>query len=544
MADILKKIQKGIEQAQQTVQKIIQALQPKAKPAPQLAQLPPQKASPLFLAPTGGMSIAPEKIFTPETKKEKSKTPETVLVTATKATTTSTPLDWTDYYRRVLENPTATPEAKEEARRKLGLTGTIPTQTKTATSEVTTPDPLQEYKTQLMNLIRAYKKASETSPPQKGLTPEERAIYEQTTEELKKRYQKALEDLERKHQQEQQRLIARYAAAGFSEPGIVEGPMAGVPGIVTRALQELREAQAREITGLKQAEAEDILAAQQALAEAERRAREEEYERWAKEQQRKLESLLKQAGLYETIYELTAPKREIIGDRIYEYDPITRTYKDVTPEEVKRAQIEGAWQTGIKDDIVYRFNPLTGEFQVIATLPTKDKVKQVIQDPGTGRYLIIRESGKIEDTGITGIPKAKISEGQAKLQSTLQIIKQVRTLLDRIGLADTPAAALIRGPQLEMESKLKINPDAAAYKSLVEGTLSFVIKSLGEAGTLSAQDVARARKLLPTFYDTKASAEQKLNELETLINSILTTQTMMMGGASNISTEDEWEWVP
>jgi exonuclease VII large subunit len=92
--------------------------------------------------------------------------------------------------------------------------------------------------------------------------------------------------------------------------------MAGVPGIVTQALGEERERQARERATLEQAAAGDILAAQQALAEAERRAREEEYNRWLKEQQQRLENLLKQAGLYETIYEAMAPERFTVGGRI------------------------------------------------------------------------------------------------------------------------------------------------------------------------------------------------------------------------------------
>jgi len=38
-------------------------------------------------------------------------------------------------------------------------------------------------------------------------------------------------------------LIGRYAAAGFSEPGIAGGSMAGIPGITTKALQDLQEQQ-------------------------------------------------------------------------------------------------------------------------------------------------------------------------------------------------------------------------------------------------------------------------------------------------------------
>jgi hypothetical protein len=161
--------------------------------------------------------------------------------------------------------------------------------------------------------------------------------------------------------------------------------------------------------------------------------------------------------------------------------------------------------------------------------PTTDKARDIIQD-ASGQYYIVRESGKVEALGITGAPpKTTTSEQITKLQSTLQITKQIKDLLDKIGLAETPAAAIIRGAELEVAARSKTNPDAAAFKSLVEGTLSFLIKSLGEAGTLSTQDVARARQLIPSFYDTKESAKRKLDELETLINNILTTQYRTTG---------------
>jgi hypothetical protein len=254
----------------------------------------------------------------------------------------------------------------------------------TPPAETTTIDPYQQFLQRMNQLLSAYEKTLQSTPPTTGLTPEERGIYEKTTEELKKRYEKALQDLERKHQQEQQRLIATYAAAGFSEPGILAGPMAGVPGVVTQALGEERERQARERTELEQAQAGDILAAQQALAEAERRAREEEYNRWLKEQQQKLENLLKQAGLYETVYEAMTPQRFTLGGRIYEYDPITKTYKDVTPETARKAEIEKAWEWNVDaQGNVYRVNPLTGEFQIIGRVSPKPDDAQRIAQIGT-----------------------------------------------------------------------------------------------------------------------------------------------------------------
>jgi DNA replication initiation complex subunit (GINS family) len=399
----LKKIGEWLQwaqgQVQQLGQKVAGLLQPKQ--APQPATLPPQQQGVVW-TPYGGMSIAPEK------QKETTKT------TTSKSEDLRTDVSIVDYLksigqpsdfasRKKLAEQYGIKDYRGTAQQNLQLLALLKSGQKPAAGEVTTTggtptggvattpptettvtDPLQQFLQRMNQIISAYEKTLQSTPPTTGLTPEERRIYEQTTEELKKRYEKALQDLERKHQQEQQRLIARYAAAGFSEPGILTGPMAGVPGVVTQALEEERERQARERAALEQAQAGDILAAQQALAEAERRAREEEYNRWLKEQQQKLENLLKQAGLYETIYEATTPQRTTIGGRIYEYDPSTKTWKDVTPEAAKKAETEKAWEWNVDaQGNVYRVNPLTGEFQVIGKVAPKPDDAQRIAQIGT-----------------------------------------------------------------------------------------------------------------------------------------------------------------
>jgi hypothetical protein len=354
-------IQQAQQQAQQLAQKVASLIQPKQ--APQPATLPPQQQGVVW-TPYGGMSIAPEK------QKETTKT--TSKVTTGTSGGLRTDVSIVDYLKSIgmpsdfasrqklaeqygikdyrgtaqqnLQLLALLKSGQKPAAGEAAITGGTPTGgvATTPPAETTITDPYQQFLQRMNQLLAAYEKTLQATPPMTGLTPEERGIYEQTTEELKKRYEKALQDLERKHQQEQQRLIARYAAAGFSEPGILAGPMAGVPGIVTQALGEERERQARERATLEQAAAGDILAAQQALAEAERRAREEEYNRWLKEQQQRLENLLKQAGLYETIYEAMAPVRFTVGNFVIEYDPKTKTYRDVTPPEIRRILEEKA----------------------------------------------------------------------------------------------------------------------------------------------------------------------------------------------------------
>ncbi|MEM5853848.1 MAG: hypothetical protein QW228_05765 [Candidatus Aenigmatarchaeota archaeon] len=272
----------------------------------------------------------------------------------------------------------------------------------------------KQFQSQLASLQRALESLSTATPPQTGLSAEEKRLYEQTLQQLKERYQQELANLERKHQEEKQRLIGRYAAAGFSEPGILEGPMAGVPGIVTKALQELGEQQARERTQLQQAAAGDITAIQMAQAEAERKAQQQAYEQWAREQQRKLENILKQAGLLETIYSYVAPQRMTVGGRILVYDPLSGSYRDVTPESImetiKQEEIEKAWSLQIDDEgNVWRVNPLTGQMQrigkvAVAPKTTPEEKWQIKIDDMGNVWRINPTTGKMEKIGSVEVP--------------------------------------------------------------------------------------------------------------------------------------------
>lgn len=237
-----------------------------------------------------------------------------------------------------------------------------------------------DFLTQMTALQKALADISTATPSKVGLSEEEKKLYGEALQQLKDRYQQELANLERKQQEEKQRLVARYAAAGFSEPGILEGPMAGVPGIVTKALQELGEQQARERTQLQQAAAGDITAIQMAQAEAERKAQEAAYEQWAKEQQRKLENILKQAGLLETMYSYLTPQQIKVGDRILERDPFTGTYRDVTPEETWRAlqeeEIRKNWGWTVDaEGNVWRVNPSLERTERIGKIATKSSTE-------------------------------------------------------------------------------------------------------------------------------------------------------------------------
>ena len=111
---------------------------------------------------------------------------------------------------------------------------------------------------------------------------------------------------------------------GFGEPGAVAGPMAGEPGIKTRALQETGEVHARNIAGLEQAGAEDVLAITRAEQEAERRGRIEEAEQFARRQDALIRNLERQI-------EMARPEEFTLGGRMFQRDRATGAVADITP---------------------------------------------------------------------------------------------------------------------------------------------------------------------------------------------------------------------
>lgn len=186
--------------------------------------------------------------------------------------------------------------------------------------------PEQEMQNRMMEVLRQQAAALAQPPAQQGLTPEERQLFADEKAQLRARYDAALDTLRRQQEQERQRLVGRYAAMGFTEPGVIAGPMAGEPGIVTRGVQELGERQRREIAELEQARAGDVLAATRAIQEAERTARVEAEEQFARRREAMIRNLEQQMGL-------VRPEQFTVGGRVFQRDRATGRLLDITPPE-------------------------------------------------------------------------------------------------------------------------------------------------------------------------------------------------------------------
>lgn len=209
-----------------------------------------------------------------------------------------------------------------------------PVNTPTATPPDLSYAPQEdEYTKRMRALLTKLEGFATEQPPAKGLSPEEKQSFDTEREQLKARYASALDALRRQQEKDRSRLVARYAAMGFSEPGVIEGPIASEPGIVTKALQEMGEAQKRELSAYEQGQAENLLAITKAEQEAERRARAEAAEEFQRRQEVLRRSLEQQL-------ELVSPEYYTLGGRIFKRDPLTGQNVDVTPKEALQQTFE------------------------------------------------------------------------------------------------------------------------------------------------------------------------------------------------------------
>ena len=269
----------------------------------------------------------------------------------------------------------------------------VPTTPPTPTPPTRTP--AQEQEERMRALIREHETALRTPAPEPaGLQPQERQLFVDERANLRARYDTALQALRRQQEQDRQRLVGRFAAAGFAEPGIIAGPMAGEPGIVTRALQETGEAHARNIAGLEQAGAEDVLAITRAEQEAEQRGRAEEAEQFARRQEALIRNLERQM-------ELARPEEFTFGGRLFQRDRATGAVTDITPHipvEPERFTLGGR---------VFQRDPVTGATTDIT--PPEALQEQVDIERG-GRRLRVTLDARGREIGVIDLGPARAAQ--------------------------------------------------------------------------------------------------------------------------------------
>lgn len=130
---------------------------------------------------------------------------------------------------------------------------------------------------------------------------------------------------------------------------------------------------------------------------------------------------------------------------------------------------------------------------------------------------VAAEFEKAEGNGGVKVSAAQ-QKDLTKLGAAENIINQIESGLSSAGLSTSGPQARISGITRELGQATGFDEQARIFKSQREGYLSALAKSLGEVGSLSDQDVARARELVPSLGDTQAEAAEKIRRLRMLIS--------------------------
>ncbi len=134
----------------------------------------------------------------------------------------------------------------------------------------------------------------------------------------------------------------------------------------------------------------------------------------------------------------------------------------------------------------------------------------------------------------------KVSAAQqkdlGKLGAAENVINQIEQGLGSAGLKTNGPQARLTGVARNVGQAIGTDEQARIFKSQREGYLASLAKSLGEVGSLSDQDIKRARELIPGLGDTQAEAQEKIRRLRELISN--NKQTVMSVPASTGGFDD------
>ena len=110
-------------------------------------------------------------------------------------------------------------------------------------------------------------------------------------------------------------------------------------------------------------------------------------------------------------------------------------------------------------------------------------------------------------------------QGLNAIQGAIPLIDTLETMVSGLNLSDSISGSVINGAKLQGMSLLPATK-AGQYAAQVNAFVSLITRALGEKGTLATFDVERIKAALPGFYDTKESADSKLNTLRTIMNEV------------------------
>jgi plastocyanin len=120
------------------------------------------------------------------------------------------------------------------------------------------------------------------------------------------------------------------------------------------------------------------------------------------------------------------------------------------------------------------------------------------------------------------------------------IFNQLKGAVDKLNLSNTPWLNFGQGLKLTIGAGSKSDLNASDYQALANSMLSKISRATGEVGVLNEGDINRAKSAIPTFYDTKESAQRKLIQLNDLFTEFqkraMSAYTTTSSNAGNITS--------
>jgi|GEM_PF-3092864 len=149
--------------------------------------------------------------------------------------------------------------------------------------------------------------------------------------------------------------------------------------------------------------------------------------------------------------------------------------------------------------------------QILNTLPDATK-KAVIN--------AIASQGKDVPQPLSETAQNKMRDAQATFNSADSLLASIEKLTNKVITAnsswDIPGQWLSK----TIGGKTRSDSDAAVFADTISAFTSLLTRAAGEKGVLTDTDVARIKRALPSLFDTKQVAQQKLDQLRTIYSSI------------------------
>ena len=170
-----------------------------------------------------------------------------------------------------------------------------------------------------------------------------------------------------------------------------------------------------------------------------------------------------------------------------------------------------------------RIQKADGGFDFVSPSGQKITVEQASSYvPGSTRADLL---GGSEST----LDQATIKEAAGKSSLTAAAQKDINSINDALNIVDqidmtSKKINTASGPKARFQGALKFgqglsgnNADVTRFQQNI-GYLSRVVRAMGEVGALNEGDIARASTLIPKITDTAQEAQNKINDLRTILN--------------------------